>query len=138
MLGWRLSLGIFFVAALVGICWLDYHAQRPGAYLLPLAAVLSVLGASELLAMFRKRGHELRSLVVYGGVLIAILLAGMPVIAPDWQAGQSVTGLGWLAIGLAVGFIAVIVGEMHRFEAAGSATINLGLASLVILYAGGL
>jgi hypothetical protein len=50
MLRWRLLLGTVFITALVGLCWLDYHASWPGIYLLPLALVVSLLGASELTA----------------------------------------------------------------------------------------
>jgi hypothetical protein len=62
MLIWRLILGPLLVAALAGPCWLDYRSSRPGIYLLPLAVVLSILAAGELLAMFRRRSDGSRPL----------------------------------------------------------------------------
>jgi phosphatidate cytidylyltransferase len=107
-------------------------------WLLPLAAVVSLLGAGELLAMFRKRGHEPRPGVIYGGTLITVLAAGMPVIAPAWASGAPVTGLGWLTIGLAAGLYMAIIAELRRFDSSGTATTNLALTSFAILYAGGM
>ena len=58
MLRWRLILGAVFIGALIVLCWLDHRAALRGSYLLPLALVVSLLGAGELLEMFRKRGHQ--------------------------------------------------------------------------------
>jgi phosphatidate cytidylyltransferase len=132
MLSARLLFGTLFVAALVGLCWLDYHTIRPGLWLLPLAAWLSLLGAGELLAMFRRRGYEARPL------LITVATSSMPLIAPTWNSGSSLTGLGWLAIGFAVWLLIAFVVELRRFDSSGTATTNLAIASFVILYAGGL
>jgi phosphatidate cytidylyltransferase len=152
LLIWRLSLGPLFIATLVGLCWLDYRAAWPGVYLLPLAVVLSLLAVGELLAMFRRRAAAGQPLpwVVYGGTLITVLMAGAPVwLPPEWSSG-AVGRLGWLAIGLVAGLLVAIVGEMWRYEsppippfAPGkerfqTATENLALSSLAILYVGGL
>ena len=105
MLVARLFLGTLFIAALFGLCWLDYQALRPGVFLVPLAAVLSLLGAGELLAMFRQRGHQPQPLVIYSGVLITVLAAGMPVLVPS-PVRRNVGGLvGWLTIGLTAAFL---------------------------------
>lgn len=141
MLRWRLLLGALFIAALVALCWLDFHAPRPGVYLLPLALVVSLLGAGELLAMFRHRPREEQPLAasIYGGVLIAVGAAGMPALWPgSWQAGSPLGQLGWLAIGLAAGLLLAILGELRRFEMPGQATTNLALAGFAVLYLGGL
>ena len=127
-----------FIAALFGLCWLDYQALRPGVFLLPLAAVLSLLGAGELLAMFRQRGHQPQPFVTYGGVLITVLAAGMPVLVPSQFGGTSVGSLGWLMIGLTAAFLLATVAELRRFAASGAATTNLALTTLTILYVGGL
>lgn len=139
MLRWRLILGALFIAALVGLCWLDFHATRPGVFLLPLAAVLSLAGAGELLAMFRKRGHTPLPWVVYGGALITVLLAGASVYMPaDWSNSVTVGRLGWLAVGLATSFAIAVVAELRRYPAQGRATSDLGVSCLAILYIGGL
>jgi phosphatidate cytidylyltransferase len=138
MLVARLLLGTLFISALVGLCWLDYQTIRPGVILLPLAAALSLLGAGELLAMFRKRGHQPQPFVVYSGVLTTVLAGGMTVLVPSQLGGVSVGSLGWLMIGLTAAFVFAIVTELRRFAASGAATTNLALTTLIILYVGGL
>ncbi|MCI0491894.1 MAG: phosphatidate cytidylyltransferase, partial [Planctomycetes bacterium] len=141
MLAARLILGPLFVAALVGLCWLDFHAVRPGTYLLPLAMVLGLLGAGELLTMFRRRVTRAQPLawVVYGGTLLTVLAAGAPAWLPaDWHGGEAVGRLGWLAMGLVASLLLAMIGEMQRYEGPGQATENLALSCLAVLYVGGL
>jgi phosphatidate cytidylyltransferase len=134
MLIWRLTLGPLIIVALAGLCWLDLGAARPGAYLLPLAAVLALAVAGELLAMFRKRGDEPLPWAIYGGTLLAMLGAGAPVIWPsEWL--EPLTGL---ALGLAAGLVLAVVGETARYRSPGQVTTNLALAMFAIFYAGGL
>jgi phosphatidate cytidylyltransferase len=134
MLTWRLTLGPLFIAALAGLCWLDIHAARPGAYLLPLAAVLAIAVAGELLAMFRKRGHGPLPWAVYGGTLLTVLAAGAPAIWPS----DPLEPLAGLAIGLAAGLVLAVIGEIGRYRLAGQVTVNLALSTFAIFYAGGL
>jgi phosphatidate cytidylyltransferase len=139
MLRWRFILGAVFIAALVGLCWLDYHAAQPGVILLPLAILLAVAGAGELLAMFRKRGHSPLPWVVYCGTFVTVLLAGAPVYMPAAWANSLIVGrLGWLAIGLAAGFAIAVVAELRRYPAQGRATTDLAVSCFAILYIGGL
>jgi phosphatidate cytidylyltransferase len=150
MLKWRLILGTQFIAGLAGLCWLDYHAPRPGTYLLPLAIVLSLLAAGELLAMFQQRGHKPLSWVIYGGVLLTMLSCGMTVFLPNWAPSESVGRLGCLMAGLATAFFLAIIGELSRYRSPfeqplnecdtskQAATTNLALSMLAVFYAGGL
>jgi phosphatidate cytidylyltransferase len=139
MLRWRFILGAVFIAALVGLCWLDYHAAQPGVILLPLAILLAFAGAGELLAMFRKRGHSPLPWVVYCGTFVTVLLAGAPVYMPAAWANSVIVGrLGWLAIGLAAGFAIAVVAELRRYPAQGRATTDLAVSCFAILYIGGL
>jgi phosphatidate cytidylyltransferase len=138
MLIWRLTLGPIFIAALAGLCWLDLVAARPGMYLLPLAVVLALAAAVELLAMFRKRGNKPLPWAVYGGTLLTVLAAGMPVLWQPLSYAGPLAPLAGLAIGLAAGLVLVVVGEMRRYESPGQATMNLALSTFAILYAGGL
>lgn len=138
MLRWRLLLSVVFISGLIGLCWLDWHASRPGIFLLPLAIVAAGLGAGELLAMFRKRGHDPLAWVVYGAILIVVVAAAAPELCPELVARGTVQGIGWLAIGLAIGLLIALVGELQRYDGGGHATTNLALAALAILYVGGL
>jgi phosphatidate cytidylyltransferase len=138
MLRWRLILGTLIIAALVGLCILDYRARWPGIYLLPVAVALSLFGAGELLAMFRKLGHQPLAWTTYGGTLITVLFAGAPGLLPSSYVSASSGQLGWLAIGLAAALLIAIVGELLRYESPGQTTVQLALASFAIIYAGGL
>lgn len=136
MLRWRLVLSVVLIAGLVGLSWLDLRAERPGIVLLPLALVAAMLAAGELLAMFRKRGHEPLAWVVYGGVLVTVLAAAVPGLWPAAVTGIAIQGVGWLAIGFAIGVLIAFVGELRRFDGAGRATIELALAVFAIAYVG--
>jgi phosphatidate cytidylyltransferase len=137
MLRWRLILGTLIIAAFVGLCVLDYRAPWPGIYLLPVAVVLSLLGAGELLAMFRKLGHDPLAWTVYGGTLLTILFAGAPGLLPSTYVDEATGQLGWLAMGLAAALLIAIGGELSRYESPGRSTVQLALAGFAILYAGG-
>jgi len=138
MLRWRLILGVLFVAAFIAVCWLDSVVTRPGAFLLPSALMLSWMAVVELLEMFNERGRQPAAWTLYCGVLLAVLSAGLPVVWPGAVAGNAIVGLGWLAIGLALGLLLAFFGELYRYDGRWHTTINLGLAAFTILYVGGL
>jgi phosphatidate cytidylyltransferase len=138
LLRWRLTLGTLFIAALVGLCWLDARAAQPGVVLLPLAILFSLAAAGELLAMFRKLGHDPLAWVVYAGTLLVVLAAVLPVMLPTSTIAASTGPLGSLAIAIAAALLLALVGEMFRFDESGAATINVALAFFAIAYAGGL
>ncbi|MGE3242256.1 MAG: phosphatidate cytidylyltransferase [Pirellulales bacterium] len=138
MLRWRLILSVVFISVLVGLCWLDWHASRPGIFLLPLAIVAAALAAGELLAMFRKRGHEPLAWVVYGGVLLTVIAAAAPGLWPEAVALGTVQGVGWIALGLAIGLLIAFVGELQRYDGGSGATVRTALSALSICYVGGL
>ena len=103
--------------ALVGLCWLDWHAARPGIVLLPLAIVAALLAAGELLAMFRKRGHEPLGVGrVWRRAGDARRGGGAGVVAGRWWRELRLQGVGWLAIGLAVSVLLAFVGELRRYD----------------------
>jgi phosphatidate cytidylyltransferase len=134
MLGARLLLGTLFIAALIGLCWLDFRSAQPGLGLLPLAAVLSLLAAGELVAMFRKRGHQPLLVVIEAGVLLTVLVT---VFAPLWD-GALLSSFQWFTVVLAVALVVAMIGELGRFNASGAATTNMALTSFAILYVGGM
>jgi phosphatidate cytidylyltransferase len=138
MLRWRLILGALFIALLVGLCVLDFRAQRPGTYLGPLAVLLSLVGANELMGMFRKGGHDPLAWVVYAGTFVTVVIAGAPAYLPDSWLQSPIGRLGWLATGLAAGLLLAMIGELIRYESPGRAVSNLSLESFAIFYMGGL
>lgn len=138
MLRWRLILGAVFIAGLAALCWLDWHAEPPGLYLLPLAIVAAMLAANELLAMFRKGGHEPLGLAVYAGVFLTLVASAVPRLWPEIADNSRVWGVGWIALGLAAGLLLAIVSELSRYESGGRATVNLAISVFAIMYVGGL
>jgi len=138
MLRWRLLFGVLFIAALVLWCWLDAKVTRPGAFLLPLALMLSWLCTEELLSMLNKRGRYPLPWVAYTGVLLTVLLSGLPIAWPGVVDLSSIGALGWVTIGLVSGLIFALTGELSRYGGPWHSTLNIGLSMLVITYVGGL
>lgn len=138
MLRWRITLGAALIAGLIGIIWLDWHAGRPGIVLLPLAIVVAMLAAGELLAMFRLRGHAPLAWVVYAGTLLTVVAAALPGLWPAAAASTPIQGVGWIAVGLAASLLLALVGELQSYNSARYATLDLSLAVFAIAYVGGL
>jgi phosphatidate cytidylyltransferase len=138
LLSWRLTLGTLFIAALFGLSWLDARAAHPGIFLLPLAILLAVVSAGELLAMFRQRGHDPVACVVYAGTLLTILSLAIPKLYSTFSVNFSIGGVGSLVAGFVASCLFAAVVEMARFTEPGKATVNLALSCFAIAYVGGL
>ncbi len=138
MLRWRLILGVVFVAALAALCWLDASIARPGAVLLALAAGVAALAAGEMRRIYFQRGVVLASSSVYMGILLPVLVSGVPILLPRVQVNPTVGTLGWLAFGLCFGLMSALAGEMRRYDAPGHSIVNTAHAALSVLYIGGL
>jgi phosphatidate cytidylyltransferase len=137
LLRYRLLFGALFIAGLAMLCWLDCEVFRPGAFLLPVALMLGWMGVVELLEIFNKRGRMPLPWVLFSGVLIAVLFAGLEVLWPEAVAANVPGQLGWLAIGLIVGLYLALFGELQRYDTKWHTTTNLGLEAFSILYLGG-
>src|SRR3990172_2729 len=124
MLRWRLLLIVVFIWALVGLCWLDWRAARPGIWLLPLAIAAALLAAGELLAMFRTRAHRPLAWVVYGGTLLTVVAAAVPGLVNQ----SAIPNEAWMLSGVVASLILALVGELWRYDGSGRATDNLSLA----------
>jgi phosphatidate cytidylyltransferase len=138
LLKWRLILGVVFVAALAGLCWLDAVVARPGSILLALALAVAALAAAEMRRIYHQRGVVLASSSVYMGALLPVLVSGVPVLFPGVDVNPTIGYLGWLAFGLCFGLMATFAGEMRRYDAPGYSIVNVAHASLSVLYIGGL
>jgi len=138
MLRWRLTFGILFIAALVLLCWLDTKVPRPGTLLLPLALLVSWLGAGELLHMFNKRERYPPPWVVYTGVILTVVLSGIQLFWPGAVQSFTIGTLGWVTIGIASGLLLALIGELSRFDGQRPSALNVAYSMLAITYAGGL
>jgi phosphatidate cytidylyltransferase len=131
MLRWRLLLGTLLIAALFGLCWLDYRAVTPGVWLVPLAAVVSVLAAHEVLELAAAANlHPVRWTVYLGNLL---LLAG------SWLSmGQRhllfMDAERWSVLALAV--LLVLIGAMCRYREPGGNWASLAAGVFAVVYVG--
>jgi len=147
MLRWRLLLGTVIIAALVGLCWADHVVPIPGAVLLPLALLVTVLAGGEVLAVAAAGGIHPSGWVVHCGNLLIVVAGWVPAVV--WKltaglpSGGSIVGDGGLAaaregilLALAAGLILAVLSEMLRYQRPGSVTVNLAGAVLAIVYVG--
>src|SRR3954470_2254944 len=117
MLRWRLLLGTIFIAAVAGLCWLDANGSRPGAWLLPLALLITVLASGELLWLFAARQLYPLACVIYAGNLAIVLMASLPTLF-GWHAAWGPWG--WPVVALAAAVILALTGEMRRYTGPGA------------------
>ena len=141
MLRWRILLGTLFIAALAGLCWLDAQqiSNRPaGAWLFPLALLLSLAASGEMLWLFGTRDrYELPTRwLVYAGNLAIVAANAGPIFWPEAAASTPLNRIAWPAavfVGtMLVGFVEAIV----RYEQPGRSLIRLALAMLSLAYVG--
>lgn len=129
MLRWRLLLGTLIVAALVGLCWLDATTKVPGAWLLPVVILFTVLASGEVLHLARAGGMRPLAWPVYAGNLL-VVLAGFYIANYRPSAEQS------LLWPLAVGVLLVFLGEMLRYEKPGGVMANIAVNVFALVYIG--
>ncbi len=135
MLRWRLLLGTLIIAALVGLCWLDGHADAhaamPGMWLLPVAIAATLLATKELLDLLAAADMRPIPWVVY---LMNVLLVVSPwmwksdillrLFVPDIMSN--------IALPVAVVFLA----EMCRYRKPGGNTANVVGGIFALIYVG--
>jgi phosphatidate cytidylyltransferase len=139
LLRYRLILGAVLIAAFALLCWLDYHrtAGAPaGAWLFPIAVILSVLASGEMLGLLRAGGHEPIGWIVYLGNLFIVLSNGVPMFWPAWATSTAIDRIGWPLSAFTVSCIAAFIGEMYRYEKPGRVTANLAVTILSLVYVG--
>jgi phosphatidate cytidylyltransferase len=130
-----LILGVAIIAALVGFCWVDLYVSPPGVVLFVLSLIAALLAASEMIRLLSVREPAPLAGVVYLGTLAVLGLAGVPLF---WTAPPScpIGGLGWPALGVAIGILLAFLGEMRRYEQPGRVVEGLAKAVLAIVYVG--
>lgn len=142
MLRWRLLLGVILVGLLAGLFILDLKSAVPGAWLFPLAVLLAVLLAGEMLRLLSTANQRPLPWVVYSGTLLVVASNGIPIyfarfLPPNCPIGN----LGWPLLALAAGVLIVLIGEMLRYEKPkgekpGEVIKNLALALFSMTYVG--
>ena len=134
MLRWRFILGISFAAVLAVLLWLDHHStEMPGVWLFPLALLVSVAAASEILGLSEARGLRPLPWVVYLGNVMVVAASWVPQV---WAKDNALGRFGWPLLVFAMAVILVFVAEMRRFTVPGGVTERLSLAVLALSYVG--
>lgn len=130
MLRWRLILGTILIAAVAGLCWLDYHAAVPGIWFMPIALALSVLASKEVLWLLAARDRHPISPVVYLGNLAIVASTFVPVLRGNHEPNQ------WSYATFALMILLAFVGEMRRFTLPGNSMVNIALTVFAFAYVG--
>jgi phosphatidate cytidylyltransferase len=145
MLRWRLILGTLLIAALIGLAWLDYFAPLPGLWLMPVAILLAILSAAELIEMINVLGMKPAGLTIYGGIVLILLSNWISYLhtnvldkSPDaWANWDLLTApIAWPLIILIVYTIVIFINEMYRFQKSGQAMINISASIFALVYVG--
>ncbi len=131
MLQWRLPLGAALILGLVALCWLDHRSSLPGAWLVPLALVFTLLASAEMLRLLAARQCDPEHWVVYIGNSLMVASSAVPLWWPE-----ILPSLAWPALAFSFMVIAVFVVEMRRFAQPGNATIRAATAILALVYVG--
>ncbi|HZN34356.1 MAG TPA: CDP-archaeol synthase, partial [Pirellulaceae bacterium] len=144
MLRWRLISAAVILAVLLTFVWLDYRqawGAPSGAFLLPVLLVVLALATGEVLDLLAAKGHRPKAAIVYLGNVAIPLAAALPVLfglfgrklpAAAFPLGE----FGWPLVALAVATIAVLVGEMARFERPGTSIVSAALGLFTLVYVG--
>jgi phosphatidate cytidylyltransferase len=152
MLRWRLLLGTLIVGALVALCWLDFQANTPGVWLLPVALVAAVLATKEVL--------DLAALAQLRPVQWPVYVGNLLLVSANWAAaykwshsmhptnvpfydnpsnvlcGSEGVWMLYVLAALAIGIILVFLAEMRRYEKPGGNIGNLAGGILALIYVG--
>ncbi len=136
MLQARILLGGLLIAGLIGLLWLDYHAETPATWLFWLVLAVGLAAAQEVLALLAQGGYHPLASSVYGGTLLVV---GSNAISIFWQTesdGQPIERLGWPLVAFSVAVLFALAGEMARYRRPGGVMANVGLAVFAIAYVG--
>jgi len=134
-----LLLGTLFIAALVGLFWLDGCGAAglpPGGWLFPLVLLVSVVAGGEMLWMFATRPADERPMawLVYGGNLAIVGINAVPLFCPAAESASAVARLGWPMAAFIGAVLIGFVGEMRRYKEPGRTLARLSLAIFALAY----
>jgi phosphatidate cytidylyltransferase len=139
VLRYRLLLGTLFIAALAGLCWLD-HAQfggtPPGAWLFPLALLLSVLASGEVLWLLAGADRQPLPEMLYVGNFLIVASNAVPMFWPTFAVRFSFDAFGWPIGAFALCVLAAFIVEIWRFEKPGEAITRLAATIFGFSYVG--
>ena len=153
MLRWRLLLGALIIGALLGLCVLDARADPPGveaglpgAFLMPVLLVLTVLATQEVLRLAQAAGIRPVGWTIYAGNLLLVVAQWLPAFYLYLAAQFSWRSMGFFEFflagtrsplwAMAVGMLLIFVGEMRRYEQPGGTLAKIAVGVFSLVYVG--
>jgi phosphatidate cytidylyltransferase len=130
LLHWRLILGTLLIAAVGGLCWLDFHAATPGIWFMPIALLLAALASQEVLCLLAAREWHPIPAVVYVGNLAIVASNFVPVLRGEMRPNA------WGFVAFTLMILVAFIGEMRRYTQPGKSMIQVGLTILALAYVG--
>jgi phosphatidate cytidylyltransferase len=142
VLRWRLISAAVIIALLLSAMWLDYRLilwGTPGAWLLPILLLVSVLGTEEVLSLLRAKEHRVAQWPAYLGNVVLPLAASVTIVAEMFGLSSRVpisSSGNWplTVLALTVGLVFFV--EMRRYERPGIAIVRTALAIFTVNYIG--
>jgi len=133
LLHWRLAGAAALILPMLGVFWLEDHANfgKPGLYVIPVALLITVLGISEVLLLLRAGGLSPSPWAVHLCGLLVIVAAGAPLLS---RSSTGHDGWLWLAIAVSASLAIMAIVEMWRYKESGSSVINMSGGLFSILY----
>jgi phosphatidate cytidylyltransferase len=143
VLRWRLISAAVILAILLAAVWLDYRqigGVPAGTYLLPILCAVHVLATLEVLELLAAKDHRPIAAILIVGNAALPAAASLPVLfalagrqlPPDGPLGD----FGWPLVVLAAFSLAVLVGEMARFQQPGKSIVQAALGIFTLVYIG--
>lgn len=158
MLKWRLILGASFIALLVVLCWLDAQADRPGmqpglpgAALMPVLLLLTVLATQEVLRLAAAAGIRPVAWPIYAGNVLLVLAQWFPevnlyvlrrLVQPGTEFGylahvQLIHATSHSALwAMALAVLMIFAAEMQRYELPGGTLVKIAVGIFGLVYVG--
>ena len=127
MLHWRLLLSGLFIGVLALFFWFEINTGQPGILLFPLALLITLLAAGEIIQLLTFPGGRPLNWTVYAGSLLVVGATGIPHFWPGYPLDCPFGNLGWPFLAFVLAITLAIAGEVLRFSPGPASTLNLSL-----------
>ncbi|MGI8979948.1 MAG: phosphatidate cytidylyltransferase [Pirellulaceae bacterium] len=150
MLRWRLLSSAIVLTVLLSLAYLDFQRTLvgvAGTWLLPVYLLVSVLATREMLHLVSLREFRPVAWPVYLGTFAVSLAPCIPILVNlidrrkflvvdmgGW--GESVPQFALFVVGLALGTFFIFLAEMRRYRQPGTASVNVALSLMCLVYIG--
>jgi phosphatidate cytidylyltransferase len=135
----RLLVGTLLIAAFAGLCWLDaiHAASAPsGAWLFPVALLLSVLASGEVSNLVSAGECQPNRWLIFAGNFLIVAANGVPAFGPESLTHALGGNFFWPLAALAVAVLAAFTVEIVRYRAQSGAFVRLAGTIFSFAYVG--